>query len=325
MIIARQLEQISFKKNSVVTVGSFDGVHLAHQAVLQEVVRKARQRGGRSVAVTFEPHPKKVLSPQGQEIVLLSTLEERTELCKEEGIDLLYVPEFTYEFSRTSFRDFYKQHIVSGIGVSEVVEGYDHHFGRDREGNVQELLAMGREYEFSVTAMKPVYVDNEIVGSSKIRQYLLDGNVERASVLLGRPYSLTGLVVRGHARGKGLGYPTANIEVSYASKLIPQNGIYFVRVSWENTWTYGMTSIGVRPTFEPLGARTVEVHVIDYNGDLYKKTLEIQFLRRLRDEMKFASAQELIAQMDKDKETSRGLIEEYSKVLTGPGRRIADR
>ena len=317
MIIARRPSDISFDKNSVVTVGSFDGVHLAHQAVLQEVVQRARQRGGRSVAVTFEPHPKQVLVHNGAEITLLSTLDERIALCREQGLDLLYVLEFTYEFSRLRFGDFYKRYVIDGIGVSEVVEGYDHHFGRDREGSVRELLAMGSEFGFTVTAMKPVTVENEIVSSTRLRQYLLEGNVERAALLLGRPYTLAGTVVRGNSRGKSLGYPTANIETPVRSKLTPQNGIYFVRVSWGTGSFYGMCSIGVRPTFEPLGGRTIEVHVLDYQGNLYEKELEVQFLRRLRDEKKFDSVQELIQQMDRDKVASLALAEEYSKVLTG--------
>jgi len=317
MIIARQPSEVPFSKNSVVTVGSFDGVHLAHQAVLQAVVERARRRGGRSVAVTFEPHPKQVLSHDGVPITLLSTLEERIALCDELGLDLLYVLEFTYEFSRQQFGEFYKRYVIEGIGVSEVVEGYDHHFGRDREGSIRELLAMGNEFDFSVMAMKPVTVENEVVGSTKIRQYLLEGNVERATLLLGRPYELKGRVVRGNSRGKSLGYPTANIELPVKYKLTPQNGIYFVRVSWRGASFYGMTSIGVRPTFEPLGGRTIEVNVLGYTGDLYGEDLHVQFLRRLRDEKKFDSVQGLIEQMDKDKTASLALAEEYTKVLGG--------
>ena len=159
MNIARRPSDIGFDRNSVVTVGSFDGVHLAHQSVLRAVVQRARDRNGRSVAVTFEPHPKQVLVHDGAPITLLTTLEERIALCADQGLDLLYVLEFTYEFSRQRFRDFYKKYVVEGVGVSEVVEGYDHHFGRDREGSVRELLAMGNEFGFTVTAMKPVTVD----------------------------------------------------------------------------------------------------------------------------------------------------------------------
>ncbi len=317
MTIARQLSEIPFNKNSVVTVGSFDGVHLAHQAVLQEVVRRSRARGGRSVVVTFEPHPKQVLTQAGPPITLLSTIEERTRLCEEQEIDLLCVLEFTYEFSRVSFREFYQRYVIEGIGVSEVVEGYDHHFGRDREGNMQQLLAMGREFEFSVTAMKPVYVQNEIVGSTTIRSHLLEGNVERAATLLGRPYGIRGEVVRGDARGKSLGYPTANLRLPVESKLVPLNGIYFVSVAWGEMQYYGMMSIGVRPTFEPLGSRTLEVHILGFQGDLYGRMIDVQFLRRLREERKFDSVSDLIKQMDKDKEMSLSLVQEHAKLLTG--------
>jgi len=317
MNIARRPDDIQFDRNSVVTVGSFDGVHLAHQAVLKAVVQRAHDRAGRSVAVTFEPHPKQVLVHDGAEITLLTTLDERIALCEEEGLDLLYVLDFTYDFSRQGFGEFYKRYVIEGVGVSEVIEGYDHHFGRDREGSVRELLAMGNEFGFSVTAMKPITVDDEVVSSTKIRQYLLEGNVERAEVLLGRPYSVKGRVVRGNARGKSLGFPTANIELPVKSKLTPQNGIYFVSVSWGGGTFYGMCSIGVRPTFEPLGGRTIEINVLDFHGDLYGEDLHVQFLRRLRDEKKFDSVQELIDQMNRDKVASLALSEEYSKVLTG--------
>ena len=317
MNIARRPDDIQFDRNSVVTVGSFDGVHLAHQAVLKAVVQRAHDRAGRSVAVTFEPHPKQVLVHDGAEITLLTTLDERIALCEEEGLDLLYVLDFTYDFSRQGFGEFYKRYVIEGVGVSEVIEGYDHHFGRDREGSVRELLAMGNEFGFSVTAMKPITVDDEVVSSTKIRQYLLEGNVERAEVLLGRPYSVKGRVVRGNARGKSLGFPTANIELPVKSKLTPQNRIYFVSVSWGGGTFYGMCSIGVRPTFEPLGGRTIEINVLDFQGDLYGEALHVQFLRRLRDEKKFDSVQELIDQMNRDKVASLALAEEYSKVLTG--------
>lgn len=313
MDIVFQPDEIEYLKNSVVSVGTFDGVHLAHQQLLREVVERARARKGRSVVLTFDPHPKEVLT--GKPMQLLTTIEERQQICEGLGIDIFYRIGFTYEFSRQTSRDFYLRYVVQGCGVSEVVEGYDHHFGRDREGSVEELLKLGREFEFSVAALKPVYVDEEIVSSSQIRQNLLNGKVDSAHRLLGRPYTVSGVVVRGDARGRELGYPTANLQLTH-HKLVPQDGIYFAQVDFQGATVFGMVSIGVRPTFFDQGLRTVEVHLLDFEGDLYGKSLAVQFLGRLREERKFDGAQQLIDQMRLDEARSRLLALEYkSKVM----------
>lgn len=318
MKTVRHLSEIEFQRNSVVSVGSFDGVHRAHQEVIREVTRRARGRGGRSVLVTFEPHPKLVLGPAPGEVRLLTTLEERVELCDQLDIDLLFVIPFTFEFSRQSFREFYIQYIVEGVGASEVIEGYDHHFGRDREGSVQGLLQMGREFDFSVIAMKPVTLGGEIVSSSAIRKHLLEGDVARAAELLGRPYSVTGTVIRGDGRGKSLGYPTANIVLSSPVKLVPQDGIYVGMVRRRSSVCYGLISIGTRPTFVENAERSIEVYLIDFEGDLYGESIEIRFLKRLREERKFPTAEELIQQMNDDKEAGIRAIQEYEKILRQP-------
>jgi riboflavin kinase/FMN adenylyltransferase len=312
MNVKHRLEEVGFDKNSVITVGSFDGVHLAHQAVIQEVVRRARQRRGRSIVVTLDPHPKEVLSP-GQ-VLLLSTLEEKVRRCSELGVDTVFVVSFTYEFSRQSFRDFYTRYLIQGVGVSEVVEGYDHHFGRDREGSIEELLKLGREFEFSVVAMKPVHVGDDIVSSSRIRELLLEGKVERARELLGRPYAYGGLVVRGDGRGKKLGFPTANLQPASKKKIVPNNGVYVVEVLVGADSYFGLANVGVRPTFESSGRRVVETYILDVEMDLYGRDVEILFLKRLRDEIKFDTAEELIDQMNKDREEANRLRTEYTKI-----------
>ncbi len=313
MTTVSQLSEIPYLKNSVVTVGTFDGVHLAHQQLLRDVVDRAHARKGRSVVLTFEPHPKEVLT--GVPMQLLTSLEERQQICEQLGIDVFFRIEFTYDFSRQSSRDFYLRYVVQGCGVSEVVEGYDHHFGRDREGSVEALLSLGREFEFSVAALKPVYADEEIVSSSQIRQHLLHGRVDRSHRLLGRPYCIMGTVIRGDGRGRQLGYPTANLHMSSSRKLIPSNGIYFAQVDIGGPVLFGMVSIGVRPTFFEQGKRIVEVNILDFEGDLYGKPVSVQFLRRLRDERKFDSAQQLIEQMHRDKEESRKLEGEIRRTI----------
>jgi riboflavin kinase/FMN adenylyltransferase len=259
--------------------------------------------------ITFDPHPKEVLT--GTPIHLLTSLEERKQLCEGLGVDLFFCTEFTYDFSRLTSRDFYLRYVIQGTGVSEVVEGYDHHFGRDREGSIEELLKLGREFEFSIDALKPIYIDEEIVSSSQIRKHLAQGQVDRAHRLLGRPFPISGTVVRGDGRGRQLGYPTANLQLSSNRKMIPQDGIYFAQVQLGTSAYSCMVSIGVRPTFFAHGQRTIEAHLLDFDGDLYGTTLTLRFLRRLREERKFSSAAELIAQMNRDKEESRALEAEY--------------
>ena len=311
MIVVRSLKELPFDRNSVVTVGTFDGAHLAHQAIVRTVVEHANKRNGRSVVVTFSPHPRQVLRNDGAPIALLSTLEERSDVCSALGVDVLLVLEFTTEFSRLSAREFYESIVVNGIGVSEVVEGYDHHFGHKRGGGMDALKAFGREFSFAVHTIDALFVVGELVSSSAIRRALRDGNVTKAALLLGRPYGYKGIVWRGDGRGRKLGYPTANLRSAEPDKLVPQNGIYFVRVPMGDVHRYGMTSVGVRPTFYEDGDRTVEVYILDFDGDLYDQELEVEFLERLRNEEKFGSAEELIRQMDRDKQASLLLQQRY--------------
>lgn len=311
MTVVRTLEEIAFDKSSVVTVGTFDGMHLAHRAIVRTVVDHARKRGGRSVVVTFHPHPRQVLRKDGLPISLLSTLQERIEACAELGVETVIVLEFTAAFSELSAREFYESIVVKRIGVSEAVEGYDHHFGHNRTGSVAALADFGRQYGFQVHTIDALYVEHDLVSSSAIRRNLSEGRVEKAAMLLGRPYPYTGTVWRGDGRGRELGYPTANIRSSEKDKLAPAHGIYFVRVPMKDLDRFGMASVGVRPTFYAAGERTIEVNILDFDGDLYDQELTIEFLERLRNEEKFESAQELIRQMDRDKEASLLLQERY--------------
>lgn len=315
MRVVRDPGEVPFDRNSVVSVGSFDGVHRAHQELIRNVVARARERGGRSVIVTFHPHPKQVLVPHRAQIRLLSSLDERLAICEELGVQTAVVLTFTYEFSRQNFREFYERTIVRTIGVSEVLEGYDHHFGRDREGSIQELLQMGREFGFTVTAMKPVTVNGEVVSSSAIRRHLLEGRVDRAADLLGRPYSVRGTVERGDGRGRSLGYPTANLLLTDAEKLVPADGVYVTAVRWNGASHYGMTNIGRRPTFGEGGDRQVEVHLLDFEGRLYGTRLEVRFLHRLRAEKRFDSTSALVRQLDADREETLAFLRDHGKLL----------
>lgn len=302
MLYARRLEEIGFDANSVVTVGSFDGVHLAHQEIIQDVVARARRRSGRSVLITFDPHPREVLRP-GTIVVYLSSPEERRDLIAPFGIDAMLVLPFTEEFSRLTSREFLERFLVRGTGVAEMVEGYNHHFGRNREGSVQSIQDLGKEFSFVATTVAQRSVDGVAVSSSAIRSFLQEGAVAPAARFLGRPYGVTGIVIPGDRRGRTLGFPTANIAPSFARKMIPRSGIYMVGVDiGDRKERFGLASIGVRPTFHTDGPRTIEVYILDFDQDIYGRTITTTFLDRLRDEERFDSVDALVEQMERDKE-----------------------
>ena len=313
MKVARSLAEVTKDASSVVTVGTFDGVHLAHQEIIRDVVNWTRMIEGRSVVITFDPHPKEVVGKRDRPIALLTTLEERIALIGKMHVDVLLVIEFTYGFSLLGAREFYQKYVVDGTGVSEVVVGYDHMFGHDRAGGVEELIRLGQEFNFSVSAVHPFRIQGEIVSSTRVRDALASGDIERAAELLGYSYGFSGTVVRGDGRGKTLGYPTANIEPGFRRKLIPGHGVYFVGITLRGTPRYGMMNIGVRPTIRSGGGTTHEVHVFGMDEDVYGERAEVTFLKKLRNEQKFSSLEELINQMRRDKELSLRYIAELDK------------
>ena len=307
MVVARSLTDIHYDKNSVVTIGTFDGVHLGHQTIIREVLTRARARKGRSMIVTFDPHPRDVVG-RGP-VDRLTTDEERLTLFETLGIDATLVVNFTYEFSRLAPEEFYESYIVHNVGVAEVVEGHDHMFGRDRQAGVESLLRLGKRYGFISITVPPVMIGTEAVSSTAIREMLRAGNVEKAGQFLGRAYSLSGIVVKGDGRGKELGFPTANIQPDVVNKMIPANGVYIVKAQFDHREVFGMLNIGVRPTFRSDQHRTVEVHLLDVAEQLYGKHISIFFLKHVRQERKFSSKEDLIAQLHHDKETSMKYID----------------
>jgi len=309
MKVVREPENGGTERRAVVTVGTFDGVHRAHREILREVRERAAARGGRSVVVTFDPHPKEVVDSTRGPVQLLTTAEERLEALQEAGIDLVFLLAFTREFSRQSAREFYTRHVVAPLGAAEVVVGYDHMFGRDRTAGIDELAAMGREMGFAVHAVPPFRVDGEIVSSTLVRRAVEAGDVERAARLLGAPYMLRGTVVAGDGRGRTIGWPTANLAPSSPRKLLPGNGVYLVRAEGEGVTRHGMANVGVRPTVGEGLARGVEAHLFDLDRDLYGAVLTVAFLGRLRDERRFGSLDELKSQLARDREQAQALLD----------------
>jgi riboflavin kinase/FMN adenylyltransferase len=311
MQVFRSLQELGNGTPSVVTVGTFDGVHRAHREIIRETVNRARMIEGRSVVITFDPHPKEVLAPG--HVQLLSTLDERLSLLQGLQVDACLVVRFSYEFSRQTPREFYQKYVVDGIGAREVIVGYDHRFGRDRQAGIAALVEIGKEFSFSVFAVHQYVAEGMPVSSSAIRNALLAGNIQLANSLLGYHYSLKGAVIRGDGRGKTIGFPTANIEPESARKLVPANGVYLVGVSVGGRQLFGMMNIGVRPTVSEGNTRVIEVHIFDFGEELYGSSVEVSFLRKLRDERKFASLEDLILQLQADREESMRYIAVYKQ------------
>lgn len=293
----------------MVTVGTFDGVHKGHQVLLDRIKNIAREEGGEAVMLTFSPHPRLVLFPDDNDLRLLTTLEEKIELLESSGIDHLIIHPFTPEFSRTTVPEYVSDILVKGIGVRKLVIGYDHHFGRNREGSLENLQAVAPNYGFEVEEIPARMIDDVKVSSTKIRNALLEGNVARANGFLGYPYTLTGMVVRGNEIGRSMGFPTANVEPSEAVKLIPGNGVYAVKVHFEDRIYHGMANIGKRPTVvRETAQRVIEVHIFGFSSDLYGKNLRLTFHGRIRDEVKFEDTEALKAQIEKDATAARQIL-----------------
>jgi riboflavin kinase/FMN adenylyltransferase len=298
-------------RKAVVTIGTFDGVHRGHWEVLSEIRRRAEAVGGRSVLVTFHPHPLTIVRPESAP-PMLTTPVEKKEILAESGLDYAVFLTFTSTLAAYSPRRFVEEILVDRVNVGELVVGYDHHFGKGREGNVDMLKVLGRELGFEVDVVGPVASQGEAISSTKIRNALLEGDVETARRGLGRPYSLRGLVVRGDQRGRTLGFPTANLEVrggGGGGKLIPAPGIYAVRGTVRSGTFDGALHLGPRPTFR--GSRpTIELHLLGFEKDIYGEEVRVDFVKYLREVQPFETSQALVEQMKKDVERAREALGE---------------
>lgn len=300
MKVHQGLENFSKLDKAVVTTGTFDGVHIGHQHILKKLIETAHKIGGESVLLTFYPHPRMVLQANS-DLRLINTIEEKTELLRAAGVDHLIIHPFTREFSRTTSLEYVRDILVNQIGTVKLVIGYDHHFGRNREGSFEHLKEYGPIYGFEVEEISAQDIDDVKVSSTKIRTALEDGDIETANSYLGNPFPLSGKVIQGDQIGRELGYPTANLNLSSDYKLIPPNGIYAVKVKYEGKEYSGMLNIGVRPTFVfDSPKQTLEVHLLDFKGDLYEKYLSLDLIKRIRDEKKFDNRQQLIKEIEKD-------------------------
>jgi riboflavin kinase / FMN adenylyltransferase len=288
-------------RNPVISIGIFDGVHKGHAAIFSRVQQRASELEGESAIVTFWPHPRLVLGQDTSQLKFLSTMDEKKMLIENQGIDHLIILEFTREFSRLPACRFVKEHLVDGVGLKHLVFGYDHHFGHKREGNFENLKSCAALYDFSLEQLDPVTEKGHRISSTAIREALLSGNVRLAGDLLSYPYMLEGKIVGGKQVGRIIGFPTANIEVFDNHKLIPADGVYAVEVVMGQRVYRGMMNIGYRPTISKGNEKTMETHIIDFEGDIYNHNIIIRFVERIRNEQHFASLDQLKEQIARDK------------------------
>ena len=294
-----KLEDYNNTINSVVTIGTFDGVHLGHQKIVKRLVKMAKKNNLQSVVLTFFPHPRMVLQKDAN-IKLINTIDEKAQLFDNFGLNRLVVKEFTKVFSRITALEFVRDVLVNKLHVSHIIIGYDHQFGRNRTANINDLKEYGEIYDFRVIEISAQEVDEVTISSTKIRKALREGDIKTANAFLGYHFMLTGTVVKGKGLGKQIDFPTANLLIEEAYKLIPKSGVYVVKSSYNDKIIYGMMNIGTNPT---VGGKyqSIEIHFFDFNQDIYGNKVKIELLKRLRDEQKFESIENLQTQLHKDK------------------------
>ncbi|KUO67049.1 MAG: bifunctional riboflavin kinase/FMN adenylyltransferase [Lutibacter sp. BRH_c52] len=306
MKIYTDLAEYTSKNKTFVTIGTFDGVHIGHQKVLSNLVLSAEKNNASSVLLTFFPHPRMVLQ-KNTDIKLINTLEERIELLKKTGLDSLVIHEFTEDFAEKTALDFVKNVLVDHLKIANLIIGYDHRFGKNREGNFDQLSEYGNIFGFEVNKISQQEIDHITISSTKIRKAIELGNIEEANRYLGYHFMLKGEIVKGNNLGEKIGFPTANLSIKESYKLLPKTGSYIVKSELENQTVYGMMNIGYNPTVKGK-KQTIEIHFFDFNKDLYGKKIQIDVLKFLRDEQKFDSVEVLKKQLVNDRQKSLKII-----------------
>jgi len=313
MTVHHDLKQLPAFKNAVITMGAFDGVHIGHQEIISRMKQIALEIGGETVIVTFHPHPRKVISSIPGEIKQLTSLEERIELLTQSGIDHLVVVNFDYAFSNLTADEYVKTFLFDHFHPHTILVGYDHRFGNGRNGNYELLQKFGTELGFKVEQIHEKIIGDEIVSSTHIRNYIQEHAIEKANALLGYPYLFDGFVVRGNQIGRTIGFPTANLHINNEEKIIPSNGVYAVKVKGKclgDTIYNGMMNIGIRPTVDGQ-KKVIEVHILDFDQDIYEQNLTVMVYEYIRGEVKFDGLEALKGQLAKDKITAGAILKKY--------------
>jgi riboflavin kinase/FMN adenylyltransferase len=307
MKIYHNIDEFVPVKNAVVTIGTFDGVHLGHRKIIERIKQLAKASGGETVILTFFPHPRMILHPEDQALKMINTMDEKAELLEQLGVDHLIITPFSRDFSNQTAEEYIRDILVNKIGTKKIVIGYDHRFGKDRMGGLAELQQMAPVYDFEVVEIPEQDIHDVAVSSTRIRNALLGDEIELANEFLGYSFFITGKVNRGDQIGRTIGYPTANILIEETYKLIPADGIFAVKVILDGQEHKGMGYIGHRPTINGM-TRNIEVNIFDFNRDIYTQSIRMEFLFYVRGDIKFTSLEDLTIQLGKDKEAVMALL-----------------
>lgn len=298
-------------KNPVVTVGTFDGLHKGHSKLLSVLKEEAKKINGESVVFTLYPHPRKVLHPYEKDLFLLNTIDEKKDLLKKSEIDNLIIYPFTTQFSQLNSCDFIERILYNELRVKKLIVGYDHHFGKDRQGNLEILRNCANPFGFDIIKVDALEDRGKKISSSRIRNLILAGDIEKANEYLNYEYFINGYVIKGEQLGRKLGFPTANIQIVEEEKLIPKMGVYAVKITIDEKIFNGMLNIGTRPTVSSKTETNIEVNIFDFSGDLYDKKLNIKFIKFIRNEIKFSDKDQLRERLVTDKEIALSVLKDY--------------
>jgi riboflavin kinase/FMN adenylyltransferase len=307
MKVYHHIDEFEPIKNAVVTIGTFDGVHLGHRKIIKRIKELADEIGGETVILTFFPHPRMILHPEDQDLKLITTIAEKADLLEELGVDHLIITPFSRDFSNQTAEEYIREVLVKKIGTKKIVIGYDHRFGKDRQGGLADLQRLAPDYDFEVMEIPEQDINDVAVSSTRIREALLNDKIELANEFLGYPFYITGKVIKGDQLGRQLGYPTANLLVEEKYKLIPGDGIFAVKVHINGEIFKGMAYIGQRPTINGM-TRNIEVNIFDFDADIYNQIIRIDFYYFVRGDVKFASLDELVVQLGEDKKDVTRLL-----------------
>ena len=299
MNIFHSISDFKSKKKTIVTIGTFDGVHIGHKKIIEKLLQNTSTNQFESVILTFFPHPRMILN-QGKDIKLLTTIFEKTALLEKTGLNHLIIHPFDQGFSQLSAEEFVKKVLVDQFNIKKIIIGHDHHFGRNRTANIDDLIHFGKKYDFEVEQISAQEINSISISSTKIRNALKEGNITLANNYLGYDYFLTGTIIKGKQLGRTIGFPTANLKIEEEYKLIPQNGVYVIKSHLNDEVVYGMMNIGLNPTVSD-GELSIEIHFFDFDADLYDQKIEVSILKYIRPEQKFDTIELLKNQLEKDK------------------------
>ena len=306
MRIFDNLKSYSSEKESILTIGTFDGVHIGHNKILKRLIQDSKKNNLSSLVMTFFPHPRMILN-KSHEIKMIDTIDEKINLLEKTGLDNLIIHPFDNNFSKIRAKEFVEEILVKKLKIKEIIIGYDHKFGKDREASVEDLKKFGQDYMFNVKEIPAEEIDSIAISSTKIRDAILNGEIEKCNKFLGRNFILTGKVVYGEGLGKKIDFPTANIEIKETYKIIPKNGVYLVKTKINSNTYFGMMNIGIRPTVGGTN-KSLEIHFFNFKDNIYGKNVSIEIIKKIRDEEKFSSIDQLKIQLKKDEQFCLKLI-----------------